>query len=421
MMEHIAGPRQDLPPQADKDSRLRGGRAPVHPRNLGFRLVGRRSRENNQDMVKLAIEGRQRFVHLVHRGLNLSGFFDAADRTLAGLVQFDSSCWLSLDPATLLPTSHFTREIGSDHLMELAANEFLEDDVNKFAGLARAARPVAILSKATRGELQRSPRFTRVLAPHGYEDGDELRATFLAGESAWGCVALHRRRGRFEDRDAEVVVDLAGCIGEGIRRAILSTVRAADDGELDQPGLILLRGDDSVESMTPAANRWIGEMFDSTADSSTLPLIVISVANKARRACAGLSEEMASLRVPRVTGGWFLLHASLLPGDGPDRVGVMIDPVREPQIAALIVDAYGLSQREREVTRLVLHGLSTRDLADELHVSAYTVQDHLKSIFAKVGVRSRRELVAQLFFHHYAPRLENGATPGSNGWFADGH
>jgi hypothetical protein len=74
--------------------------------------------------------------------------------------------------------------------MELAANEFLEDDVNKFAVLARSTRPVGILSQATDGDLQRSPRFARVLAPHGYE------------HAVWGCVALHRCRGTFEDREA---------------------------------------------------------------------------------------------------------------------------------------------------------------------------------------------------------------------------
>ena len=207
-------------------------------------------------------------------------------------------------------------------------------------------------------------------------------------------------------------------MGRGSRRAILATALAAGDGESDPPGFILLRGDDSVESITPPARRWLGEMLDSTGATTPLPLIVVSLANKARRADAGLTEEMASIRVPAVTGGWLLLHASLLHGDGPGRVGVMVHPAREPQIADLIMEAYGLSKREGEVTRLVLHGLSTREIADDLHVSAYTVQDHLKSIFAKVGVRSRRELVAQLFLHHYVPRLEVGATLGSNGWFA---
>jgi DNA-binding CsgD family transcriptional regulator len=111
------------------------------------------------------------------------------------------------------------------------------------------------------------------------------------------------------------------------------------------------------------------------------------------------------------------MHASLL-GDGPDGpVAVMIYPVTQPEISALIVEAYGLSKRERDVARLVLAGFSTQEIADELHLSPYTVQDHLKAIFAKVGVRSRRELVAQVFLQHYAPRLETGATVGSDGWF----
>ena len=367
-------------------------------------------------MTLIGLEERRHFLRMLHRNLDLGAFFEAADRTLAGLIQFDSSCWLSLDPATLLPTSHFTREIDTDHLMELAANEFLEDDVNKFVDLARAVHPVGILSEATGGDLQQSPRFVSVLKPHGYGDGDELRAVFLDGESVWGCVAIHRRQGWFDDRDASLIADVSRYIGEGIRRAILVTALTAENGSVS-PGLIILRGDDSVESMTPAARHWLGYLFDAAGDSSALPLIVVSVADKARKVVDGKTDEVAKVPVPRRTGGWLLMHASLL-GDDPDgHVGIMIYPVTQPEISALIVEVYGLSKREREVARLVLAGLSTQEIADDLHVSPYTVQDHLKAIFAKVGVRSRRELVAQVFLQHYAPRLETGATVGSDGWF----
>ncbi len=57
------------------------------------------------------------------------------------------------------------------------------------------------------------------------------------------------------------------------------------------------------------------------------------------------------------------------------------------------------------VTELVAQGLSTSDIADRLHLSAYTVQDHLKSIFDKTGTSTRGGLVARIFFDHYAPRL----------------
>jgi Bacterial regulatory proteins, luxR family len=67
--------------------------------------------------------------------------------------------------------------------------------------------------------------------------------------------------------------------------------------------------------------------------------------------------------------------------------------------------------------KLVAQGLSTSEIAARLYFSPYTVQDHLKSIFAKVGVGTRGELVARLFFDHYAPRLASGAPVGSDGWF----
>lgn len=44
----------------------------------------------------------------------------------------------------------------------------------------------------------------------------------------------------------------------------------------------------------------------------------------------------------------------------------------------------------------MIAGHSTADIAGRLFISAHTVQDHLKSVFAKVGVRSRGELVARL-------------------------
>ena len=58
--------------------------------------------------------------------------------------------------------------------------------------------------------------------------------------------------------------------------------------------------------------------------------------------------------------------------------------------------ALGLTPRESEVALLVLRGASTQAIGAELHLSAYTVKDHLKSIFDKTGVRSRRDLVGQI-------------------------
>ncbi len=57
--------------------------------------------------------------------------------------------------------------------------------------------------------------------------------------------------------------------------------------------------------------------------------------------------------------------------------------------------------------RLILQGDSTAQAAEHLVVSPHTIQQHLKSIFEKTGVRSRRDLVGKVFFSHYEPRLRD--------------
>jgi DNA-binding CsgD family transcriptional regulator len=244
-----------------------------------------------------------------------------------------------------------------------------------------------------------------------------LRAVFREGEAVWGCLAIHRRTGDFEPREAALIAALGPLLAHGIRRAILRTALTHEIGT-DAAGLILLAADDSLESITPTALRWLDELEDGTAASTPVPLIVTSVAHRARATATGVTNELASSRVPRRGGGWLRIDASLLDADSGGRVAIILHPAREPEVAPLIVAAYGLSAREREVTGLVLQGRSTEDIAQHMHVSAYTVQDHLKAIFDKVGVRSRRELVAELFLQQCAPRLRDGIPPGSDGWFS---
>ena len=136
-----------------------------------------------------------------------------------------------------------------------------------------------------------------------------------------------------------------------------------------------------------------------------------------RRTRLGEHTDLVSRSRARTRSGqWVTLHASVL--EGPtERVAVFIEPSRPLEVASLILQAYGLTKREGEVVRLVLHGLDTEQIAEVLRLSHYTVQDHLKSIFDRVGVSSRKEVVARIFFTHYLPRMSNPIGP--DGWFAD--
>jgi DNA-binding CsgD family transcriptional regulator len=138
------------------------------------------------------------------------------------------------------------------------------------------------------------------------------------------------------------------------------------------------------------------------------------LAEGARRAEDAPAAGLARARVRADDGRWIVFHGTILEDE---RAAVILEPARPPEIAPLIADAYGLSDSERGVTRLVLQGLSTREIASTLCLSPYTVQGHLKAIFEKAGVRSRRELVAQVFFRHYAPNMGAGENLASNGWF----
>ena len=84
---------------------------------------------------------------------------------------------------------------------------------------------------------------------------------------------------------------------------------------------------------------------------------------------------------------------------------VVISTAGPKEVARLRKSVYGLSPREEEIADLVVRGLSTRQISKTLYISEYTVQDHLKSVFGKIGVKGRRELVKRLFLGNLPPQM----------------
>jgi DNA-binding CsgD family transcriptional regulator len=101
-------------------------------------------------------------------------------------------------------------------------------------------------------------------------------------------------------------------------------------------------------------------------------------------------------------GRWLLLHATAMSGAGDDSVALVIEPAKSAEVAPILIDAYSLTARERDVLSAVARGSSTAEIAAELFLSPHTVRDHVKAVFEKFGVSSRGELVARVFGEHYA-------------------
>jgi DNA-binding CsgD family transcriptional regulator len=351
--------------------------------------------------VQTAQRTRAEIARLAQRGLGVREFSLAAARALGRAVQFDGVCVLTLDPATLLPTGHVVENGLPDSTMARYMEiEIREPDVNKFADLARGGR-AASLSAATGGVLERSLRHRELRGPSGF--GDELRAAFVGDTGTWGAIVLLREAGSadFRPADARLLASLSEPFAEGLRRAMLITADEHDAGEREA-GVLLLADDGSVEASDASAQRWLDELGADAAPGKLLPVAIRAVGLQAR---AAGGDSIARARVRARSGRWLLVRGSML----GTRTALILEPARAPELAPLIADAYALTPRERAVTQLVAQGLSTSEIASRLFLSPYTVQDHLKAIFEKTGVGTRGELVARLFFDHYAPRLTAAA------------
>jgi DNA-binding CsgD family transcriptional regulator len=353
---------------------------------------------------------KERIAGLATQGLDAVTFWCEATELVGRAVPHDFfPCWWTLDPASLLMTSHFNPGFPEVPPQWLEI-EYLEDDFNKLADVVRADRPVATLLEATGGDPSRSRWYRVAIEPFGAEQ--ELRAGLRTQDGVpWAAVSLYREPGRpeFDADEVAFLLELAPYLAEGTRRGLLIG-EASDPEAPDAPGLLVLGVDLSVESMTSGVERWLAALPDGDWEAKQrLPSAVLAVARRALRTAGGVDSpgEIALARVLSQTGRWIVLHGAALVSDRSRRAAVIIEPAHPARIAPLLMAAYGLSEREQEVTRLVLQGASTTEIAERLFVSAHTVQDHLKSVFEKTDVRSRRELVGKVFFAYYEPRLRD--------------
>jgi DNA-binding CsgD family transcriptional regulator len=235
----------------------------------------------------------------------------------------------------------------------------------------------------------RSARWREVIEPLGW--GDELRVALQVDGRTWGFLCLHREAGDqpFSEIDVERLAPVLPHLAAAFRRTSLAAQAVPSASVPLGPGVVLLDEEGRLVSATGSAQAWLQELAPLSTDA--LPLSILGLAAQVR---AG--EETSVLRLRSGQSSWVALHGGLLDGPGPARVAVVIEAAGAELTLPMLSATVGLTPREVDVTAAVIRGESTRTIAEQLRISEYTVQTHLKSIFAKTGVHSRRELVGRI-------------------------
>lgn len=365
---------------------------------------------------------------LAARGLPRKEFFAELTPRLRNVIDNDASCWHTLDPHTRLLTSDapddliergiLTADQGPGAGELIVRSEYMVEDVNTFAGLAARRVPVGVLDHATRGAPNRSARYRDLLLP--FDIPHELRAAFVIRGRVWGAVHIARRAvsGPFEQSDADALAAVAGAIARGIRASLRFDAARRVTG-VDAPGLVVLGPGDEVELVTSPARELLASISaDGPAyrDDAANVTPVLALAGFVRAAAESGQQASNVVTVPG-DDGWVTLHASLPgpPGDG--RVAIVLERASAAHSATVRLEAFGATAREREVATLLARGLSRAQIAEELVLSAHTVEDHTKSLYEKVGVASRQELVARVFLDEYLPDVVQQTPLTSRGRF----
>ncbi len=351
--------------------------------------------------------------------------FAALSYEVNKVVPFDGSMWFGVDPSTILAVAPARFEaLDEGYCQTFWDGEFHEPDVALYRDLVRQPAPAAGLRQVTADRPLLSSRYRRFVTPQGYDD--ELRVAFRSGENTWALAALYREKGRrrFSQDEVALMAGLSGVVGAAFRARVATGTVASP--LCTSPGLMMFDASNVLVSANAEANRWLEELYgtepegtetwrellpDGSLNDLRSAIPILPLLARARAVAAGVDEGPARLRLRDRNGRWLVFHASCLRGGPADgAVTVVVEAAKSTDVAPIIIEAYGLSPRERDVVRAIARGLSTPDIASELFLSAHTVRFYIKSVFEKVGVSTRGELVAKLFADHYSDPMHSTAV-----------
>ncbi|MGC5018951.1 protein kinase domain-containing protein [Micromonospora sp. DT47] len=368
-----------------------------------------------------------RLAQHLDTSLDHVGLRQQASVLLRGTVGFDLAIWTVLDPTTLMWASCVVDGGPHDEQFEheLFANEYGQEDVLRIVDLAEGAR-VGTLCASTQNDPSASSRFRNILRPRGFDD--ELRLACYDEEGTWGTLLLYRAGGRFTDADIAHLAPASRPLGSVLHQSLIRGDAPGDDPphpEAPAPptnaaGPRWLRVPKSrkgrgradvrpatVETLPGRPRRPVagsltishdGRLFDMTEDARQL-LDTAELDKVGAAVTRGRVSGVIDPAAVRHDGRWLAFHAA----QRETAVAVTVQRIRPHQVSEFVARALGLEPWQGRLLGAVARGRNTRQIAQDLGMSAYAVQDGMMSLFTAFGVSGRVELVKALFFDHYVP------------------
>lgn len=347
---------------------------------------------------------RERLERLSNSTLDVESIQREAIAQLRRVIGFERWCWPFADPRTLIPLSGIAEHDYGPGLPRSLELEYSGDDFVAMGPLARRTVPVGSLSAETGRDLARSPRWDEILRTVGI--GDEAALACRDALGCWGWIKTYRDSGdpAFTEDDLDLLAAVGPSLGSALRRGIDGAAPTAEVPP-SAPGVIVFDRDLRVVGWTGGAQNWAEALPAASVFAAwgMLPAAVYPAAALARSG-GGANETHALQRA--VDGRWVKIEAAPLDGEDDGRIAVVLRGAAPAETFELLCRVYALTTRERQVVAAMIAGADTHAMTKRLAISRHTVQDHLKSVFAKVGVRSRREVLAR-----FSSATETTSTP----------
>ena len=314
-------------------------------------------------------------------------------------VSFEAYAWLLTDPETEVGCAPLADVPWLPELPRQIRLKYLTA-VNRWT---RLDVPVGLLRTATAEQRERSLVWRELLARYGVNDVASL--VFRDRFGCWAFLELWRidSGARFTDAEAGFLTGIAAPITAALRRCQARAFDLATSTE-DRTGpiVLVLSPELEVRAQTPETERYLRVLVPPDADRHPIPAGAYNVAAQLLAVESGVDDHPPSARVHLTGGVWLTLRAARIGGTEPtdeQDIAVTIESASPAERLAMYVRVWGFSAREAELLTHLSTGADTRHIAEKMFLSEHTVQDHLKSIFAKTGVRSRRSLLTRAVGH----------------------